>query len=560
MINAMRGVCLLLMGCLCPSMFAATWYVRPDGGTRYSSNLPKGQCDGKTDAAYPGRGVNRHCAFNDVRWLYTAGVYSTGIGVNGYGWVIAGGDTVIIRGSIGTGVSYRIGWQNKNQAQDNNNIFWGLPGDPYDSGMPVPPSGTATQHTRILGENWQSCHAASAKTQLHGGYGVFTVLDLRGAKYVDVGCLDITDFSPCVKGMGCNTNPGQLDDYAVNGILWSNTSTNDTLTDVHIHGTAGNGMTGPTGDGVVMSYIDVIGNPSSGWNADAGDGKTGTGKLLLQHYNISWNGCAEEYPIVDALPYTNCHDDSSGGYGDGFGTATVVSNPGWQATFDQGIASYNTQDGLDALHLIGNGSSMTVTRTLAYGNMGQQIKVGGASGTATNNVIVTNCNALRERIPGTPAGYNKSLSDFCRAADTGVALSVGRGATLHFDSNVIYSASSTAIEVDCDTSKGPCDSTSQVDWRNNIFIGFRDEGTKDNSNPIYVDSAAVIAFRNPKSSFDHNVTFHPKSNWSCPNRSLHETNANCGDPHLPDETWHRYGFNQLTREQATTLSIESIPR
>ncbi len=235
---------------------------------------------------------------------------------------------------------------------------------------------------------------------------------MAGASYVDVACLDITDFSACTKGMGCNSNMGQLDDYAVYGIQWSNTSTNDTITDVHIHGMAANGMTGPTGDGVVMSYIDLIGNPSSGWNADAGDGTTGTGKLLVQHFNISWNGCAEEYPIVDALPYTNCHDDGSGGYGDGFGTATVVSNPGWQATFDQGVTSYNTQDGLDALHLIGNGSSMTVTRTLAYSNMGQQIKVGGASGTAMNNIIVTNCNAMRQAIPGTPAGYNNNLSDF----------------------------------------------------------------------------------------------------------------------------------------------------
>ena len=43
--------------------------------------------------------------------------------------------------------------------------------------------------------------------------------------------------------------------------------------------------------------------------------------------------------------------------------ASVISNPGWQAHFDQGVASYNTQDGLDALHLIGSGSSMTITRT-----------------------------------------------------------------------------------------------------------------------------------------------------------------------------------------------------
>ena len=93
-------------------------------------------------------------------------------------------------------------------------------------------------------------------------------------------------------------------------------------------------------------------------------------------------------------------------------------------TFDQGNVFYNTQDGLDALHINGAGSSMTVTHTLAYGNMGQQIKVGGAAGTMISDQVVTNCNALRQAIPGTPAGYNTHLSDFCRAADAGILLTV----------------------------------------------------------------------------------------------------------------------------------------
>ena len=131
--------------------------------------------------------------------------------------------------------------------------------------------------------------------------------------------------------------------------------------------------------------------------------KTGTGSLLVQNYEILWNGCREEFPIVDALPYHNCRDQNSGGYGDGFGTATVPSPaPGWQAHFDQGTVAYNTQDGLDALHLIGNGSSMTVTRTLAYGNMGQQVKVGGAAGTLEDSVVVGNCDAMSNPIAGTP--------------------------------------------------------------------------------------------------------------------------------------------------------------
>lgn len=555
-----------------PSGGGTTWYVRPDGGTRYSTNMTNGQCDGKSDISYTAAvaanggtaAPNLHCAFKDVRYLWEDGSYTDGTTFPGWGWVIAGGDTVLIRGSIGTGISYRIGWNNSSDAFDAaTNQYWGLPADPYDSGIPVLPSGTASQPTRILGENYASCSAASAKTQLHGGYALYDVFNLRGTSYVQLGCLDITDFSSCGRANqthGCNTAIGSMDDFTSIGILWSNTSTNDTLTDVYIHGMAGSGMTGPTGTGVVMKGLGLVGNAGAGWNADPGDGTTGTGTLLVQNFNISWNGCAEEYPIVDALPYQDCTDDNIGGYGDGFGTTTVPSNPAWVVHFDQGTASYNTQDGLDALHLTGTGSSMTVTRTLAYGNMGQQIKVGGASGAAINNVIVTNCNAMRQAIPGTPTGYNSRLTDFCRAADTGIAMSVGKGSTLTFDFNTVYSASATAVEVDCDMTAGACDSTSLVDFRNNIFMGFLnnaadgypDGGTGDYSGPIY-SSVSPNPFTNPGSLYSNNLTYHAKSSSTCP--APGETNALCGmDPNLTDETWHLYGYGNM----APALSIDLL--
>jgi len=59
-------LCFLTIGGSLPAR-AATWYIRPDGGTRYSSQQKSGQCDGQTDAAYPGEGKNQHCAFNDFR-------------------------------------------------------------------------------------------------------------------------------------------------------------------------------------------------------------------------------------------------------------------------------------------------------------------------------------------------------------------------------------------------------------------------------------------------------------------------------------------------------------
>lgn len=538
----------LLLLIVCQPLFGTTWYVRPDGGTRHSDRVRSGQCDGEGDAAYPGKGTNRHCAFKDVRYLWTDGIYTDGKSAPGWGWVIAGGDTVIIRGTLEKGVSYRIGQDGPNSGDH----FGGIAGDPFNSGMPPPPSGTPAQPTRILGENYASCTAQNARTQLHGGHGVFVVLNLAGASYVDVECLDITDFSSCGRANqtdGCKTSY-PLSDFAGNGIRWSNKSTHDTLRNVRIHGLAGAGMLGPTGDDVTMDHIDIVGNAGSGWNADAGDGTTGTGKLLVQNYSIEWNGCAEEYPIVDKLPYKDCTDDNNGGYGDGFGTTTIASNPGWQAHFDKGTVAYNTQDGLDALHLTGAGSSMTVTNTLAYGNMGQQIKVGGTSATIEHNVIFTNCNAMRQAIPGTPAGYNSRLSDFCRAADAGVVFTVNDGSTTTYSNNVMYSASAVGIEVEvshtCDTP------TCLVRQQNNIFLGFRNDkadgypggGSGELSHPLYMGPAAK-AYRNPGSLFDHNTTFHTHSNWKCPAVGLHETHAFCGDPHLTDESWHLYGYGDV---------------
>jgi hypothetical protein len=559
------AACTIFMLLTCVPLLAATWYVRPDGGTRYSANVRKGQCNGLYDASYAstgGTGVNQNCAFNDVRYLWQDGSYTTGSDNGpavfpGWGWVIAGGDTVIIRGSIGTGVSYRVGWNNKSNAYDaKTKQFWGVAGDPFGSGAPPPPSGSSTQHTRILGENYLSCHNSTAKTQLHGGFAVGSVLAMNGTSYVDLACLDITDFANCGRQgqrIGCNTSIGSLDDDASNGISWNNRSTNDTLTDIHIHGMAMNGMLGPTGTGMAFSYLDLMGNASSGWNADAGDGTTGTGTLLVQHFNVGWNGCTEEFPIVDPTPYFDCTDDNDAGYGDGFGTATVLTR-GWKIHWDQGNVFYNTQDGLDQLHVVGPGSSTTVTRVLAYGNMGQQLKIGGQVGIIQNSLIVGNCNALRQAIPGTPAGYNSGLTDFCRAADTAIVLSVNDASTSKFENNTLFSANATGLDIQ--TALTCTTTTCLIDFDNNIFVGFLNNtadgypsgGTGNYANPIYLnDTGGALAFGNAGSSFSNNITHHAKSNWICPATWLNEKNALCRDPHLVDETWHVYGYGNMAR-------------
>jgi hypothetical protein len=534
-------------------MYGTTWYVRTDGGTRYSTNVTKGQCNGKVDAPYPGNGVNRPCAFKDVRMLWQDGSYTYGKDFPGWGWVIAGGDTVILRGSIGTGASYRVGADTETKYCDPTGC-WGKAGDPFGSGAPPPPSGTASQPTRILGENFGSCTSQSARTQLHGGWGVSAVVSLTGSSYVDLACLDITDFSNCGRdtdAVSCESNGQVTSDFASDGIKIDNTSTHDTLTDVRIHGLASDGIIGAPGTGFVAKDIAILGNADSGWNADDGSGATGVGTLLVQNFDISWNGCVEEYPIVDSLPYFSCTDQDHGGYGDGFGTTTKDSPPpGWQVHFDQGTVSYNTQDGLDALHIGGNGSSMTVTHTRAFSNMGQQIKVGAAAATITDSYIVGNCRAMSDAIPGTPSGYNARLDLFCRAGDSAVMIEVPKTQPAIFQRNVIYSDNFLALEVEYSGEPSP---TAAIKYDDNIFIGFPNS-RHEYPTPIYSNTNLKM-FTNPGASFSHNITYHAKSGWRCPATWLHEVAGSCSDPHLKDESWHPYGYGDDSRTAATEKSL-----
>jgi len=532
-----------------------TWYVRPDGGTRYSTNVLTGQCNGKADAPYPGKGVNQPCAFNDVRMLYQDGSYTYGPDASptvfpGWGWVISGGDTVIIRGSIGTGVSYRIGWNNNPTTSPycdaNGYNCWGVTGDSGASGMPQPPSGSALQHTRILGENYGSCTSQSARTQLHGGWGVGAVISLTGASYVDIACLDITDFSNCGKDadtVACENSGQIISDFADDGIQLYSTSTNITLSDIRIHGLASDGISGPTGTGFVANDLDILGNADAGWNADPGDGTTGVGTLNVTNFNISWNGCVEEYPIVDPLPYFSCTDQSSGGYGDGFGTATAASpSPGWQVHFDQGIVSYNTQDGLDALHISGVGSTMTDTRVLAYGNEGQQLKVGGATATIRNSVIVGNCEAMStQAITGTPTGFGSLLGDGCRAGNTAVLINVTPGDPAYFQGNTIYEAGAIGLEVEYATPN--TGSTNTLQYNDNVFVGFYNSGSEANATPIYSNTDLKM-LTNPGGSWTNNATYGQRSNWTCP--AVGESAALCTAPGLVDATYHPYGYGNMS--------------
>src|SRR6185437_10273957 len=73
------------------SVWATTYYVRADGGT-------SAQCTGKSDAAYPGQGAHRECAFDHPFWAVQPGQRASNFTPS---TVLKAGDTLVIgRGSF----------------------------------------------------------------------------------------------------------------------------------------------------------------------------------------------------------------------------------------------------------------------------------------------------------------------------------------------------------------------------------------------------------------------------------------------------------------------------
>lgn len=461
-----------------------TWYVRPGGGTRYdAADNPTGQCDGLHDADYPGSGINQPCALASWKWLWNTGPRRV--------WIISGGDTVIIR-------------QNPTGAGNNNTDWSSFPGGSYDPGYdsgyssfgtvgqtyatcggagssgcanPPIPRGSPANPTKIYGENWAACSAISAKTQIYGTYNVGIVLTLDNTSNVDIRCLGVSDRSHCMTGGPTNICVAGTDSYGKSGISVSSSTTNLSLTDVDIHGMAANGLVGMPGDGLTLTRVRAAGNHTAGFNMDPGGSYVQGGGMLGSHLLLEWNGCSEEYPVVDTLPYYYCTDQNNAGYGDAIGTADTGGR--WQIT--DSTFRYNTQDGLDLLHVDYPGATFTVERSKSYGNMGQQFKLGMVSQSIfRNNFIGDYCYRLSAPMAGTPTGYNAYLTDFCRANGTAVLVTSTTHSRYYIDGNTWIGNSNIALETECGGSyggqtTGNCASTDGggIYFRDNIIRGYR---------------------------------------------------------------------------------------
>lgn len=485
---------LLLFAVSLPMAASKTWFVRQDGGTRYSTHTKTGQCDGTADVAYPGRGVNQHCAFNDVRsmWLDTVGV--------GAGWVMSGGDTLVIRGCAALPTQQspdaphcRIGWD-KATGNDNAN-FWCWYADDYCS-MPPPPSGTANQHTRILGGcayDRYSCkpvesypYLQSNLTQLFAGFGLGPLMSLDGSKYVDLEGLELTTHNGKCTRVGypqypaaCSTDR-PMSDFARDGVRTGKTTSNILMQDVYIHGFTNNGISGPIGGPFTLNRVSIDFNAFAGWNFDDGHSTPdGPGSSITQSYvSMVGNGCLEEYPIVhQEFPAKACWDSNSGGFGDAWsGQDTPLDS----FTCDHCDVRYNTKDGAIGPHT--EMHYLSITNSSFVGNMGQQGKWGVQSNSKAwivNNLIIGGCSRMAEQLPGAAQNFNlhtglkgSYLSNFCRAAGDVFAFSTGANSNVQIASNTFVAQSATVFDLTCG-SKTNCGS-SPVSFTNNIYLGYTD--------------------------------------------------------------------------------------
>ncbi len=562
-----RGILwLLLVVLISPSAFARTWFVRRDGGTRYSSKVTTGQCDGKADAAYPGSGTNRHCAFNDFRYMWDDDSGQVGAGA----WVIAGGDTVVVRGckALPTQINpanptCRIGWDINTGGGPTNRWCWGV-GNITCYNPPIP-AGTAANHTKILGgcayESY-NCTAVNTYplasnnlTQLFGGMGLLWIFNMGSTSYVDIQGIEFTTHNgSCTYGgappfpRSCNNSP-PLDDYSQNGLLFDNKSSNVSLQDVYVHGFNASGFYGPIGGPIALTRVFSGFNGFAGWNfQDSGNNANGAGSSITASYvAMIGNGCYEQYPIKNpAFPARACYDDSSGGFGDAWsgqdtGMDTFVC--------DHCVVAYNTKDGFVGPHV--NIHALTITKSQAYGNMGAQwkwINAPGGTVTFSNNLTIGNCARFSDAthpIPGASQSFALSsklpgayLSDYCRAGGNTVAFNSQENSHVLFANNTFVGDSDTVFLLGCgpanNNRNGKCGATSFV-FTNNIFLGYYVKGGEA-PGLYYIDDRSI------KVTSSHNIEFGDRSGFgvSCRGDNI------CTDPRLvnqpPQQAWTNQSF------------------
>jgi hypothetical protein len=411
----------------------ATYYVRPDGASAT-------HCSGLVDAAYPGSGTNQPCAWDHpFRALQPSGEPDQPGTLR-----IAGGDTLIIAAG-----SYPMGLGAP--GAENCNA-----GYPWDCHMPPLPSGPDPTHpTRMLGAGWDA--GCPNPPELWGRERAAYVLNLTGASNIEVACLELTDHAGCVEdhtgGLACERDVYPFGDWAATGI-YAEDSALVSLRHLNIHGFARAGVhAGRLADWSVED-VRIAGNGSVGWDGDVDGEDTNAGSLTFRRWTVEWNGCGETYPGGEPA---GCWGQSAGGYGDGVGTGAT----GGDWVIEDSAFLYNTSDGLDLLyHTLGG--TITLRRTIAVGNAGDQIKTTGP--THLENVIaVSNCGFFE----GKPFTHDV---DPCRAGGSALAFTIHPGDVISVVNATVTGEGDCLIIAECVEGES-CAGSESILLRNGIFQG-----------------------------------------------------------------------------------------
>ncbi len=484
---ARAAACLLLAGTFGGHALAATtYYVRTDGGDA-------SQCTGKADAAYPGAGAAKACAWKHPYYALPPNDTAR----------IAGGDTLI----IGPG-KYMIGFGAPGASDKAGRCY---AGGPYDCYLPKVPSGTAGGRTRILGRGYDT--GCAAPPQLWGTQRVSLMINLQGSSNVEIGCLEVTDHSDCIEfhstaSVRCVRDTPPYGDWAGVGISASDSS-NVWLHDMNIHGLANRGLIGGRLTDWTVERVKINGNGWAGWDGDISNGNTAvsssnSGAIILRQVEIAWNGCGERWQT--GVVY-GCWAQTASGYGDGIGTGRTGGN--W--LIEDSFVHHNTSDGIDLLYMDGSAnSSVTVRRVYAAGNAGNQVKTNGTA-IIENSVVVGNCTYFLGK------DY-MTTDDACRALGNTISVGLPTAAT-----TVTIRHNTIIGEGDCLIISGGGTSASRVNIQNNALLGQLDWRSNFQGNigeltcGHYADNSAAVV------SFSGNLLWNVKAN-QCPTGSICSVN------------------------------------
>lgn len=465
------------------------YYVRTDGGDAE-------QCTGLANAPYPGSGTNQQCAWSHPFWALRI--------VDGRPeWRLSPGDTLIIAPG-----SYRMGYGAPNTS-------WCAQESAYECLLPPLPN-----NLRILGEGWdQGCQNPPELWATERAYYIF---EISGVSGVTLACLELTDHLGCAdwhanSEVRCNSDNPPFGDWGYRGILMRDAS-NISLRDLNIHGFAVEGIEAGRVQNISLERVRIAGNGWSGWNGDLcgapgarydENGKcletsSNQGDIVFRNVIIEWNGCVESYPSKQP---DHCWAQSAGGYGDGLGTAATGGN--W--IIEDSTFRYNTSDGLDLLYaVVSTQSFIKLNRVQAYGNAGNQIKVGGPT-VITNTLAIGNCNYFTGK-PFAQEMGDVSSGDACRAGGATISVNMKPNDRSAIINSTILSEGWAQVEAYCGTysfqEAQPCTGSEILYLINNIFLGFRNATVTDREDWPDLIGDNDPEHRTRRESIDYNLIYN----------------------------------------------------